>query len=250
MRRILVEHGRRRSAKKRGQAVPHEDIDRLAPGRGRPLVRRAWPLAAEADVDFEAIDLALRKLEAIDDGQGRLVELRFFGGLSHRGNRRGHRRVDGNRQAGVGPGARVAAARIGIRRHDARSLATHQAAVRREPWNSRTRSAHDSWGTSCGRRRGIARGSRFAAGRTRPANTRSLDRPAADYIGDATPALDTERWLGRRLGAYEIVALIGVGGMGEVYRARRMDAEYEKEVAIKLVPTGLARRLRAAAPAQ
>ena len=37
--------------------------------------------------------------------------------------------------------------------------------------------------------------------------------------------------------------------MGEVYRARRMDAEYEKEVAIKLVPAGHARRLRVAAAA-
>jgi non-specific serine/threonine protein kinase/serine/threonine-protein kinase len=41
------------------------------------------------------------------------------------------------------------------------------------------------------------------------------------------------------VGAYEIVALIGSGGMGDVYRARRIDAQYEKEVAIKLVPTGL-----------
>jgi tetratricopeptide (TPR) repeat protein len=49
---------------------------------------------------------------------------------------------------------------------------------------------------------------------------------------------DGSRWVGRRLGAYEILALIGSGGMGEVYRARRVDAEYEKEVAIKLVPSG------------
>ncbi len=31
--------------------------------------------------------------------------------------------------------------------------------------------------------------------------------------------------------------------MGEVYRARRIDAKYEKEVAIKLVPVGPAERL-------
>ncbi len=46
------------------------------------------------------------------------------------------------------------------------------------------------------------------------------------------------RWIGRRIGPYEITSLIGHGGMGEVYRARRVDAEYEKEVAIKLVPGG------------
>jgi eukaryotic-like serine/threonine-protein kinase len=43
-------------------------------------------------------------------------------------------------------------------------------------------------------------------------------------------------WLGKRVGAYELIALLGRGGMGSVYRARRVDAEYEREVAIKLVP--------------
>jgi tetratricopeptide (TPR) repeat protein len=66
-----------------------------------------------------------------------------------------------------------------------------------------------------------------------------LDRPAADYVGAGAVGADPRRWTGRRLGAWEIIDLIGVGGMGEVYRARRVDAEYEKEVAIKLVPAGL-----------
>jgi tetratricopeptide (TPR) repeat protein len=43
-------------------------------------------------------------------------------------------------------------------------------------------------------------------------------------------------WLGKRIGVYELIALIGRGGMASVYRARRVDAEYEREVAIKLVP--------------
>ena len=42
---------------------------------------------------------------------------------------------------------------------------------------------------------------------------------------------------GTRLGPYEIVAAIGVGGMGEVYRAR--DARLQRDVAIKVLPTGL-----------
>jgi serine/threonine protein kinase len=39
---------------------------------------------------------------------------------------------------------------------------------------------------------------------------------------------------GTRLGPYEIVALIGAGGMGEVYRAR--DTKLHRDVAIKVLP--------------
>jgi serine/threonine protein kinase/tetratricopeptide (TPR) repeat protein len=45
-------------------------------------------------------------------------------------------------------------------------------------------------------------------------------------------------WIGRRVGAYEIVEKIGVGGMGEVFRALRADDQYKREVAIKLVRVG------------
>src|SRR5690349_17823890 len=40
---------------------------------------------------------------------------------------------------------------------------------------------------------------------------------------------------GARLGAYEIVNVLGVGGMGEVYRAR--DARLDRDVAIKVLPS-------------
>src|SRR5579863_5164451 len=44
--------------------------------------------------------------------------------------------------------------------------------------------------------------------------------------------------VGERLGPYEILALIGAGGMGEVYRAR--DTKLERDVAIKVLPAALA----------
>jgi len=88
MRRILVDHARRHGAVKRGDGVPHVDLD---------LVIRAEDEANPADhadevplplqdvpIDFEAIDAALRRLEALDMQQCKLVELRFFGGLSIR----------------------------------------------------------------------------------------------------------------------------------------------------------------------
>src|SRR6266853_1546710 len=44
--------------------------------------------------------------------------------------------------------------------------------------------------------------------------------------------------VGDRLGPYEILAPIGAGGMGEVYRAR--DTKLDRDVAIKVLPTALA----------
>jgi serine/threonine-protein kinase len=65
-----------------------------------------------------------------------------------------------------------------------------------------------------------------------------VDRPAAAHLDSDEALAAADPWLGRRIGPYEIVSLIGRGGMGEVYRARRVDAEFEKEVAIKLMPGG------------
>lgn len=70
MRRVLVDHARRRKAFKRGTGdvrVPLDDVD--VP-------------AATLDVDLVALDEALARLATFDERQARIVELRFFGGLS------------------------------------------------------------------------------------------------------------------------------------------------------------------------
>jgi RNA polymerase sigma factor (TIGR02999 family) len=70
MRHILVDHARARGAWKRGGDRQRITLDEsVAATLGR-------------DVDFVALDQALSKLAAFDPMKSRLVELRFFGGLT------------------------------------------------------------------------------------------------------------------------------------------------------------------------
>lgn len=61
--------------------------------------------------------------------------------------------------------------------------------------------------------------------------------PASMYENLAE-TFDEEVRIGSRVGPYQLVEEIGVGGMGEVYRAFRADDQYRKEVAIKLIRAG------------
>ena len=61
----------------------------------------------------------------------------------------------------------------------------------------------------------------------------------AAAVGDAVRSLHTGLAPGARMGPYEILALQGEGGMGSVYRARRSDDVFHKEVAIKVVRRGM-----------
>lgn len=69
MRCVLVDHARRRSARKR-EAGERVDLDEAAAIHGGNLD------------EFLVIDSALDKLSGIDPRQAEVVELRFFGGLS------------------------------------------------------------------------------------------------------------------------------------------------------------------------
>ena len=73
MRRILVDHARREQREKHGGGVVHLE---LQDAMGKPVAASLDPL------DTLALDRALRKLEELDPDQARIVELRFFGGLT------------------------------------------------------------------------------------------------------------------------------------------------------------------------
>jgi RNA polymerase sigma-70 factor, ECF subfamily len=70
MRRILVSHARGRAAKKRGGAAQHITLD------------EELAAAPQRDLNLLALDDALSRLETIDPDKSRMVELRFFSGLS------------------------------------------------------------------------------------------------------------------------------------------------------------------------
>jgi eukaryotic-like serine/threonine-protein kinase len=70
-------------------------------------------------------------------------------------------------------------------------------------------------------------------------SSRFLDETSFAEVTAALLPAEVNPWLGRRVGAYNLIAQLGVGGMGEVYRAVRADGQYTKEVAVKLVRGGL-----------
>jgi RNA polymerase sigma factor (TIGR02999 family) len=70
MRRILVDHARRRNAGKRGEGAPCVSID------------EAQDLPASNEMPILALDHALDRLHKIDPELARVVELRAFGGLT------------------------------------------------------------------------------------------------------------------------------------------------------------------------
>jgi RNA polymerase sigma-70 factor (ECF subfamily) len=73
MRRILVDHARRELREKHGGGAVHLELNDAA--------AKAAPSGVDA-VDTLALDRALQKLEQLDPDQARIVELRFFGGLT------------------------------------------------------------------------------------------------------------------------------------------------------------------------
>jgi RNA polymerase sigma factor (TIGR02999 family) len=70
MRQILIERARARGALKRGGGGPRVTLD------------EALLAGGERTIDLVALDEALERLAAMDAEQARLVELRFFGGLT------------------------------------------------------------------------------------------------------------------------------------------------------------------------
>jgi len=70
MRRILIDFARSRGYLKRGAAAPHISLE------------EAPSLCSEPDINLVALDDALKALSVVDERKGKVVELKFFGGLT------------------------------------------------------------------------------------------------------------------------------------------------------------------------
>jgi RNA polymerase sigma factor (TIGR02999 family) len=70
MRRILVDHGRRRQSRKRWGALQRVNISEAA------------VVTVDSPEELLALDEVLTRLEKVDRRQSRIVELRYFGGLT------------------------------------------------------------------------------------------------------------------------------------------------------------------------
>jgi hypothetical protein len=218
VRRVLVDHARRRQAEKRGGARDRVTLSEWmawiraeGTGRGRRCRRARRRSAAlvrlRAGASAHRGAALLRRLTAprprARSGSrcrpsNATGALRAPGCAASSPNMMDPERCVGSRSCSTRPRSRARAARRADRFR-----------VRQ-----RRRLAHA--------RGALARARRAAERARRALRERRVPSPADPLIG-------------REIGPYRLTALIGVGGMGVVYRAQRIDGLFEREVAIKLI---------------
>ena len=218
----------------------------------------------EAEIDLAALDAALCRLAEVDPQKAKLVELRYFAGLT--GDQAaavlGISSSSADRQWVYAPG--LAAPRAGF----ARSLDAQFPEFVKVPDASRAISRIEEWGQrgpACEvaheRGRGLPAGAgpeppRRACGVSRASvrrrsSTAGIDRsPAAGERGGerfpVRPAPGLARHIdqpiregpGTVIGSYKLLEQIGEGGMGVVYMAEQMQP-VRRKVALKVIKPGM-----------
>ena len=220
MRRILIDYARKRGYAKRGGKLPHIPMDEAA------------VFAHERASDLVALDEALNILGTLDPQQSRVVELRFFGGLTVKETAEVlHLSVDrvkrewATAKAWLLPGDEQGQSMKAERWAEVKELL--YAALEREP-NDRARFLKEVCRADDGLLEEVKallvsyeRGESF------------FEKPMLE-VASAMLAHDQDRTLvGQTLGHYRVLSSIGTGGMGEVYLAE--DTRLGRNVALKLL---------------
>ena len=228
MRQILVDYARSR-------ARPSAMADAGSPWRSW----RTCPITGDAEL--LALDDALEELSRIDERQGRIVEMKFFGGLSA---------PEISEVLGISL-ATVdrdwATARVWLHRQMSRGrIADDHAPGGSKSRNCCTRrcnSTASSARVSSMRpavRRIAARRDRITALGRAEVSSSFLESPPSGSSGRGSDGIDL-RTLGGRTdlcGAFQLMRKLGEGGMGQVWLAEQI-APVRRQVALKLIKAGM-----------